>query len=235
MKPHVICHMMAPLDGRLLVDNWAPEGSPLRQALMDDYQRLHKAFEADAWLAGTRTMEEFAEGEPAPRTPATPPERPWHRGDAGARRFAIAIDRSARLHWGSATADEGHVVVVLPKKVEDAHLAELAAAGVSYLVMPADEIDLRAALEQLNERLGIRSVLLEGGAKINGAFLEAGLVDEVSLLLAPLIDGTSDSPTIFENGERGLAAKLKLELQAADRLKSGALHLRYRVSTQASR
>lgn len=233
MKPHVICHMLGPLDGRLLVDAWAPDGSPLRKQILDEYQRLHGEFAADAWLAGTTTMKEFAKGQAATATttgqPSSPPVRPWHLADAQARHFAIAIDRKARLHWDTPTADDGHVVVVLSASAPDAHLAELAAAGVSYLVMPNDEIDLREMLSALNDRLGIRTVLLEGGGRINGALLQAGVVDEISLLLAPAIDGSSGSPAIFEAGEKGLGGRSTLELMSAQPVAGGAVHLRYRV------
>ena len=47
------------------------------------------------------------------------------------------------------------------------------------------------------ELAGIRTLLLEGGGQINGAFLQADLVDEVSLLLVRGIDGRSDIPTVF--------------------------------------
>lgn len=230
-KPHVICHMMGPLDGRLIVQEWAPEGEPLFRDATAEYARLHASFEADAWLAGTDTMEEFAQGKPqAVGAASAPPPRPWHRADPHATHFAIAIDRKGRLHWSSPVADEGHVVVVLGASVPDAHLAELAAGGVSYLVMPDDDIDLGAMLSTLGERLGIRRLLLEGGATINGAFLKAGLVDEVSLLLCPAIGGKSGSPAIFEMGADA-AQPQALELLSATPGAHGTCHLRYRVRT----
>jgi riboflavin biosynthesis pyrimidine reductase len=234
MRPKVICHMLGPLDGRLLVDGWAPSDGALYKALTKEYQRLHIGFAADAWLAGTTTMEEFARGDRAAKIePAPTPQRPWHLADAAAKRFAIAIDRSARLHWSSATADDGHVVVVLSASMPDGHLVELASAGVSYLVMPSDEIDLSDMLAKLYDRLKLRSVLLEGGAKMNGAFLKAGLVDEVSLLLCPAIDGKSGGATIFETGDAGVAMQLELlSVQAVD---AGAVHLLYSVRAPANK
>jgi len=191
-RPHVICHMMSPLDGRLKVDGWAPSDSPLNQVFIGEYERLHAQFDCDAWLAGTRTMEEFATGQASPADAgSTPPERPWHLADPGARKFAIGLDRHGRLHWDSPIADEAHVVVILGSTVPDAHLAELAGRGVSYLVMPSEDIDLKALLDALAERLPIRSLLVEGGGTTSGAFVKAGLVDEISLLLCPAIDGTT--------------------------------------------
>jgi len=57
--------------------------------------------------------------------------------------------------------------IVLRTSVSDTHLAELASAGVSYVVMPGEEIDLSAMLTQLHDRLHIQTLLLEGGAKDN--------------------------------------------------------------------
>lgn len=229
-RPHVICHMVAPLDGRLLVGPWAPAGSAFKTALHDEYQRLHLAFGADAWLGGTTTMEDFATGKPATAgDPAAAPPRPWHIADKAASKFAIAMDRRGRLHWNSTPADDGHVVAVLGASVADTHLAELMATGVSYLVMPDDEIDIAAMLVSLRERLGIKTLLLEGGGKTNGSFLKAGVVDEISLLVAPAIDGTSGAPTIFEAGEGSVGPQLQLELIAAQPLAAGTVHLRYRV------
>src|SRR5271166_1396244 len=59
-------------------------------------------------------------------------------------------------------------------------------------------VDLTDAVNQLGEHFGIRTLLLEGGGHINGAFLEADLVDEVSLLVVPGIDGRHDIPAVFD-------------------------------------
>jgi len=55
-------------------------------------------------------------------------------------------------------------------------------------------VDLAQAVSLLGQHFGIRRLLLEGGGHINGAFLEAGLVDELSLLVVPGIDGRHDIP-----------------------------------------
>jgi riboflavin biosynthesis pyrimidine reductase len=233
MKPHVICHMLGPLDGRLLVESWAPEGTPANKTFIDEYERIHGEFEADAWLAGTTTMKEFATGSPS-QQPATSqtPVRPWHLADKNATHFAIGLDRKGQLHWDTPIADQGHVVVVLGKSVPDSHLSELVAAGVSYLVVPSDEIDLSNLLSELDARLNIKKLLVEGGGTTSGAFVKAGLVDEISLLLCPAIAATSGKPAIFEAGEDGIGAALQLELKSATPVAAGAVHLRYDITKQ---
>jgi riboflavin biosynthesis pyrimidine reductase len=227
--------MLGPLDGRLKVELWAPIGSDANKVFIDEYERLHTEFKADAWLSGTTTMKEFATGSPSKRdAPPTPPPRPWHLADTQARHFAIGLDRHGVLHWDSPVADRGHVVVVLGRDVPDAHLAELIDAGVSYLIIDSDRIDLGWLLEALNERLGIKRLLVEGGGTTSGAFVKEGLVDEISLLLCPAIAGTSGQSAIFEAGADGIGNKFKLELMSATPVAAGACHMRYRVVEQPS-
>ena len=114
----------------------------------------------------------------------------------------------------------------------DAQLAEPAAGGLSYLVMPDDEIGLAAMLGELDARVGIETLLREGGAKMNSAFLKAGLVDDISLLLCPAIDGSTGSPAMFEAGEAGLQNSLKLALASATPGAGDTVHLMYRVSAR---
>src|SRR5687767_11494942 len=57
-RPRVICHMMASLDGRIVVDGW-----PLSDDERAEYERVHNSYDADAWLVGRVTLEDhFAAG-----------------------------------------------------------------------------------------------------------------------------------------------------------------------------
>ncbi len=55
------------------------------------------------------------------------------------------------------------------------------------------------ALDQLRKHFGIRTLLLEGGGHINGPFLQAGLVDELSLLRVPGLDVRHGIPAVFDS------------------------------------
>jgi len=71
---------------------------------------------------------------------------------------------------------------------------------------------------------------------VNGSFLAAGLIDEVSLVLAPVADGTVGSPTVFDvrsgNANRMAAG---MTLQSVRRLNKDALWLRYKGRKQRPR
>ncbi|TJX42521.1 MAG: riboflavin deaminase, partial [Mesorhizobium sp.] len=67
-------------------------------------------------------------------------------------------------------------------------------------------------------------------AGINGTFLAAGLVDELSLLVAPALDARAANQGFVEFGESGLAGKMQLSLTSCETLAHGVIHLRYAVS-----
>ena len=53
-------------------------------------------------------------------------------------------------------------------------------------------------MEILCDNFGIERLAVTGGGHINGAFLEAGLLDEVSFMLAPGIDGRAGMVAVFD-------------------------------------
>lgn len=230
MKPHIICHMLASLDGGLHPSRYteSPDGS--RAEWSGLYEQIHNDLEGDAWIVGRVTMAEMSKAGAHPPAHAGKVERPHHfaRRDAGS--YALALDASGKLHFAKPDIGGDHVVVLLGRDVQDSHLAELAADGVSYIVSETADIDLAAMLDVLGRELGIRRLLLEGGAGINGSFFAAGLVDELSLLIAPALDARAANQGFVEFGEAGLAGKMRLSLTSCEALAHGLVHLRYAVS-----
>ena len=167
-----------------------------------------------------------------PHAPARhgPVHRPLHIAARGAGSYAVALDPSGKVHFASPAVGGDAAVVLLGQDVPDSHLAELAADGVSYILAETAEMDLAAMLEVLAREFGIRRLLLEGGAGINGSFFAAGLVDELSLLVAPALDGRVGHQDFIEFGESGLAGKVQLSLKSCEAIAHGLVHLRYAVS-----
>jgi hypothetical protein len=63
MRPKIICHMTSSVDGRLLTDRWTkPAAGISKDMLFGYYDEIHQRFEADGWLVGRTTMEDFVEG-----------------------------------------------------------------------------------------------------------------------------------------------------------------------------
>ena len=100
---------------------------------------------------------------------------------------------------------------------------------ISYVVSGSSSADLTRAVKLLSEHFGIRTLLFEGGGHINGGFLEAGLVDEVSLLLLPGIDGRHHIPAIFDGVADSKRTAVPLRLKSVERREGDALWIRYEV------
>ena len=123
------------------------------------------------------------------------------------------------------------IVVVLTENVSDAHLAGLRDDGISYIFAGERALDLRRALDIPNRELRIERLEVNGGGVTNGAFLRAGLIDEISLAIFPAVDGTKGAPCVFDSGEEAeAAAPLRaMMLESSEVLEGGAVWLRYRV------
>jgi riboflavin biosynthesis pyrimidine reductase len=233
MKPHVICHMVSSVDGRTLNSRWRPDGK-LASAL---FERLHDELGGDAWLIGRVTGQEFAKGKPYPAvTDQMFPRENWFaRRDAKAgdvKAYGVALDFHGKIGWGRSDIGGDPIVAVLSSQVSDAHLAGLRQEGVSYIFAGETELDLGLVLEILNRELGVKRLLLEGGGGANGAFLRAGLVDEISLVVCPAVDGAKGAPSVFDSGEPLTGPTSPVEamtLESSTVLDGGAVWLRYRL------
>jgi riboflavin biosynthesis pyrimidine reductase len=102
---------------------------------------------------------------------------------------------------------------------------------ISYIVSGQEHVDLVQATTLLAEHFGIRTLLLEGGGHINGAFLEAGLVDEVSLLVASGIDGRHEIAAVFDCVKPGPRKAVPLRLKSVERRENDTLWIRYERRT----
>lgn len=235
MRPFIICHMITSIDGRLHPSRFTkPAAGISADVLRGHYEQVASRFEADGWIVGRRTMAEIAKGTPRAMAdvPATAREPYVARRDD--RKLAVAIDPSGRVHYGQDHAGIGddHVVAVLGEQVSDAYLAELRQDGVSYIFAGPKGDDLPGAMDQLADVFGVKKLLLEGGGRINGAFLKHRLIDEFSTLVFPGVDGTRGSPSIVdyadaddEPANRGQA----LRLVGCEVLEGGMVWLRHTV------
>jgi 2,5-diamino-6-(ribosylamino)-4(3H)-pyrimidinone 5'-phosphate reductase len=73
-------------------------------------------------------------------------------------------------------------------------------------------------------------VRIDGGGHVNGSFLKAGLIDEFSLVLAPVADGTIGSPTVFE-AEKGYGKRkaTQFRIKSVKKIYNDFLWIRYEV------
>ena len=203
-RPKVICHMTTSLDGKV---TGGFLGMPECERATEVYYEINRSYHADAYACGRVTMEGSFTGGWFPQLRAYQGERiprEDYAADQDAHFFAVAFDRKGRLGWRtSCIVDEdpgyggAHIIEVMLEDVSDAYLAYLRETGVSYIFAGRNEMDIELALEKLRSLFGIETLLLEGGSIINGAFARAGMIDELSLVIAPVTADAADKPLLM--------------------------------------
>jgi riboflavin biosynthesis pyrimidine reductase len=223
--------MVASIDGRTVLNRWRPEGVVAEGV----FEHLYNELDVNAWLVGRTTGQEFAQGKqyPTRSSERVPRKAQFARRDA--KGYGIILDPHGKLAWGRSEVQGDHVVVVLTEEVSDSHLAGLRADGVSYFFAGRTDLDLADTLGTLSRDLGVKRLLLQGGGVTNGEFLRAGLIDEISLVLFPAVDGTKAAPNIFDscNGGDDLVPPVRsITVDSHRILEGGAVWLRYSVQQQ---
>lgn len=224
--PHVTCHMMGSVDGRIIQTIWGLD-------------HPHKYFEepaakikADAWLVGRVTMQEFSSKKKY--------DLKKYKGGISKKDFVapqvsktwcVVIDPSGKCFWDKNMVSTEQVIEVLTEQVSGRYLEHLQSKGVSYIFGGKKTIDLKLVLQKLKSLFNINRVRIDGGGHVNGSFLKAGLIDEFSLVLAPFADGTIGSPTVFE-AEKGYGKRMatRFRLKSVKRIFDNFLWIRYDVN-----
>lgn len=131
------------------------------------------------------------------------------------------------LHYLSSWLKQVVIVTTNPD-----HPANAFGGNVHVLFYP-ETIRFQDVFQTLKEQLMIERVTIQTGGTLNAELLRAGLIDEISIVIAPLLVGGSTTSTLID-GEAIHTVddlhKLKaLQLISCDRLKGSYLHLRYKV------
>ena len=131
-------------------------------------------------------------------------EPPPHRQPA-----RVVFDSEARLPLDSklvASASSAPLLLVVEPEAPGDRVAALRDAGAELITAGGGRVErVRAALGELGQR-GVTSLLLEGGAELAGAFLDAGEVDELRLFVAPIVlGGAGDRPLAAGEGAGAIA------------------------------
>ncbi|MGN0181820.1 MAG: bifunctional diaminohydroxyphosphoribosylaminopyrimidine deaminase/5-amino-6-(5-phosphoribosylamino)uracil reductase RibD [Candidatus Ornithomonoglobus sp.] len=98
------------------------------------------------------------------------------------------------------TAREIPIIIATISRDEE-RIKALTAAGARVIITDGERVDLTQLMAELG-KLNIDSVLAEGGAELHASLLEAGLVDELNIYIAPKIIGGRDAKPVV--GGRGV-------------------------------
>lgn len=216
MRPYIISHMMMSVDGRI-------DCPMVAQISGEEYYTALDSFGLSSKLSGrvTAALECSAVSEEAPRpADAAPLGKESFYKSTDSEEYTIVVDTNGRLQMASDRADGHPLLVIMSENVTEAHLESLRANHVSWISTGTRRINLQRAMEMLYEEFGVERLIIVGGGNINGGFLEAGLIDEVSVMMAPGIDGRKGRTAVFDGctwmGDAPFGLKLRSVEQVPD-------------------
>ena len=222
-KPYIICHMMAAVDGR--IDCGMTEKI---QGVKEYYSTLD-ALKATAFVSGKVTAE--LEMALPGKFHAQNMEALWEESfskKVSAKSYNVVVDTQGTLLWNEEHSTDSATIIITSERVTKEYLAYLDRKNISWIACGKEHIDLARASEILHDEFGVERVAVVGGGHINAGFLDAGLLDEVSVLLGPAIDGRGGMAAMFD-GLPMDREPYQLKLESVKPFDDGAIWLRYKV------
>ena len=241
-RPYIICHMVTSLDGKVTGDFLF---SPECEDATEIYYDINRKLKCNGFICGRVTMESsFTQGYYPDLSDYEPV-----RHDVGHKMdfmldledmtgfYAVAFDPKGKLGWksnkiidpdGDPGYDGAQIIEVLTEQVDERYLGYLESLDIPYIFAGETEIDVDFALFKLKNIIGCETLLLEGGSIINGSFQRAEVIDELSLVVAPIIANKDDKPLFMDS------ITSNFELTKAENI-DGNLVLNYKKSPTALR
>lgn len=191
---------------------------------------MHKSSQAnsDATIYGAVTMAMFAAGRVGelPNTKNT-----YTREDYSAPcetgRYYVAISPDGGIAYDSPTIDVRNrgvqgIIHVLTENISDDYLEYLREHGISYIFCGKEIFDPVRMMEKLYSQFGIKKAIISGGAYADWTLLSHGLIDEIKVMLVPVVDGDPTSHTLFKRMEGRNPARWPCPLSARSRWRATA-------------
>ncbi len=223
IRPHIICHMMISIDGRIDCEMTAKISG------VKEYYDSLKALNVQATVSGrvTAQLELAQDGEFVSKKEEIFGREGFSK-KCDSDNYCVVVDTKGSLLWTHPKELNQPLIVITTMSVKKDYLDYLDSERISWIAVGEKQIDLVHACEILAREFGIERMAIVGGGHINAGFLREGLLDEVSLVVGPAIDGRAGMTALFD----GLDAQKEptpLKLETVNRY-NDVLHLLYKLA-----
>lgn len=223
IRPHIICHMMISIDGRIDCEMTAKISG------VKEYYDSLKALNVQATVSGrvTAQLELAQDGEFVSKKEEIFGREGFSK-KCDSDNYCVVVDTKGSLLWTHPKELNQPLIVITTMSVKNDYLDYLDSERISWIAVGEKQIDLVHACEILAREFGIERMAIVGGGHINAGFLREGLLDEVSLVVGPAIDGRAGMTALFD----GLDAQKEptpLKLETVNRY-NDVLHLLYKLA-----
>lgn len=219
MKPFVFINIASSVDGKISDES----RRQLKISCEEDFERVDRLrAESDAIMVGIGTV--LADN---PRLTVKSEELRRKRVEKGLPEnpVRVVVDSRCRIPLDAKVLSDDAETVVAVAKVADREKVERLKQKAKVVVFGMNRVDLTALMRYLHE-MGVRRVMVEGGATLNYGLLKEGLVDEIYVYYGNMIIGGANAPTVVDGSS--FNPPIELELISVERLGKGVL-TRWRV------
>jgi 2,5-diamino-6-(ribosylamino)-4(3H)-pyrimidinone 5'-phosphate reductase len=207
MKPFVFINVAVTADGKM--DTYERRGAAISSAA--DKARVDRLrAESDAVMVGGRTLLD-EDPKLTVKSEALRAERVARGSPPNPIKVGVVTRADIKPDSDFLNGGQARVVIFTTNQTSSIQIELLRSRGVNVFVHETPRVDLAQALHTLSE-LGVKRLMVEGGGTLNFELLRLGLVDELTMYVAPMIFGGESAPTAAAGAglARGEAIPLKL-------------------------
>ena len=221
MRPYVILNAAMTLDGKIATQTGSSNISGEK-----DLERVHEIRkECDAIMVGIGTVLADDPRLTVHKIDARPEDNP----------VRVVVDSKGRTPIDARITNlDAKTIIAMANEYKDDFKASekyetFKNRGVKFFFSGDKRVDLKALMSYLHEE-GIDKLMLEGGSTLNFSMIKSGLIDEISICVAPMIVGGANAKTFFDGeGFDLMDDAVRLELTDSYTLDKDLI-LHYKVS-----
>lgn len=222
-RPFVFINVAATADGK--IDTFERRGAAISSARDKERVDALRAG-ADAVLVGGRTLHD-EDPRLTVKSEALRREREKRGMPSNPAKIGVASRLDLKPDSRFLTAGPARVFLFTTARTDESQLAMARALGAQVLLLGEARVDLPAMMRTLKDN-GIQRLMVEGGATLNFELIRLGLVDELTIYVAPLIFGGETAPGIAAGAGLVREAAVLLELVESEAWEEGGVLLHYR-------
>lgn len=235
-KPFIFCHMLTSLDGKIIGNYMNTEqGEIAGNHFYDIAFGENRYYQHQGWISGRITTDDNFTFYKKPELDNNAPIVPI--GDFKAEHtdnmYYISIDPHGKLGWDNNTLmyndTKAHVIEVLTEQTSNSYKDFLRKRNISYIISGDKQIDFHIMIDKLYNIFGLKNIMLGGGGVLNWSFIQQGLCDEISIVMAAAADGSSEAPSLFETSGFSKDTAFEFSLEHVEKLSNDTVWLRYKT------
>jgi 2,5-diamino-6-(ribosylamino)-4(3H)-pyrimidinone 5'-phosphate reductase len=226
-RPHVHINVAATADGK--IDTFERRGAAISSAR--DKERVDRLRAgADAVMVGGRTLHD-EDPKLTVKSELLRAERLALGLPPNPAKVGVASQLDLKPDSNFLTAGPARIILFTTSHTEESQLSMLRSLNAEVFILGEDRVDLAGAMKMLNGN-GVRRLMVEGGATLNFELMHLGLVDELTIYIAPMIFGGESAPTTAAGSGLVRSAAIPLRLLKFEEWEDGGVLLHYRLSKE---